>query len=231
MAFEKQQKNGGKLPYGAMDEILSHLGCESLNRDKVNYELKRMKRVDLAASTEDSLASPPVAVVDDASIANVSQLTSPSMSVGTGTNSTNRKLGRPKKTLEDSFGEKDVYDREQKCIKAASERYRAVKESKKRLANGTLHDIIKKAKKDFNIPESTYICPSTIRMRVQNEWSQLCKMVCHSAFWYSYTLISHRPALGLYCLVLLSCLHLPASRYSAKFRKITFWPPPTRNGT
>ena len=68
--------NDGKLPHGCMNKVLADIGCPELNRDKVNYMIKRLE-----SESESKIPETPigVGVVDDASTTNISQLTSPSM--------------------------------------------------------------------------------------------------------------------------------------------------------
>ena len=80
----KKKENGGTLPRNHMNVALKRLGCESLNRDKVNYEVRLLERKAPEADVPVvGSPAPPVSVTDDQSAANVSQLTSPSESVST----------------------------------------------------------------------------------------------------------------------------------------------------
>ena len=122
MCYEKQQRNGGRLDHKGMTEVLATMGCANLNREKVYYRLKKLKQnngVLLQSPAGNDVE------VDDNSLANISELTSPSVSIrstdetNSSSNQTNRKLGRPKKVISDVSG--DIVEKEKKAIRCAIE--------------------------------------------------------------------------------------------------------------
>ena len=82
------------MPNGAMTAMIESLGCESLNRDKVNYYMKQIENNAPLSVNGTSLTSPgpPVNYVDASSSPGVSDLASPSiMSASSEASRTSRK--------------------------------------------------------------------------------------------------------------------------------------------
>ena len=171
--IEAKDRNDGKLPHGCMKRVLADIGCPELNRDKVNYKISQLEedRKKCAPTTPNGH----VAVVDDLSTTNISQLTSPSImsqlteesEVSSGRN----KGGRPKKLIE-TIIEEPIKDRVAAATtQAATELKRLLdttaKYPGKRLKKGTVGEIIEDAKAKYNIPDDVSISKRTIRSRVK----------------------------------------------------------------
>ena len=79
IVVKKKSENGGKLKRNALCHMLRKLGADLKLRDKVHYRVKLIEQTGSQRQETAMSPGPPVAVVDDMSMGEASQLTSPSV--------------------------------------------------------------------------------------------------------------------------------------------------------
>jgi phage terminase small subunit len=174
---EAQKKNGGRLPYGRMAEVLQGLVDNGAKATKhsLNYLLKHyVKPAGISAEA-------PVAISEEApahaplSVINVNREQQSSISSLQGVEGvenavTTKKAGRPKGTTRN--GTKSVLSKNDECkveiAKAYVEKMDETKAAgKERVSRGYLHKLIREKKTAHGIPNSYYISEKTIKNRIK----------------------------------------------------------------